>query len=193
MPRKESMAVLEGNGPIPQDTYVMAHRIILEDFRRITSEAMDKTLDKHFGQKPENPDELRKTNQRVASLEKDARQPRLARQTGQQTPRTASTRRALLKQYKRCMGYSCSAKRIQDGAKSSTTFEEKVEPPALPCRDNVVVENGAAARKLCLSHMEMRTPTVAGGLPPPARPLQRQGPRSTSHLSGSTRPRRRIL
>ena len=57
-----------------------------------------------------------------------------------------------------------SAKRIQDGPKSSTTFGEKDKPPALPCRDNVVVENGAAAPKLCLSLFKMRTTTAVGGL-----------------------------
>ena len=40
------------------------------------------------------------------------------------------------------------------------------ERPALPCRDDVVVENGAAAPKWCLLSLEMRSPTVAGGLIP---------------------------
>ena len=43
MTRKKSMAVPEGNSPIPQNAYVMVHGITLEDFRRIMSEAMDKT------------------------------------------------------------------------------------------------------------------------------------------------------
>ena len=61
-------------------------------------------------------------------------------------------------------GDNFSTKRIRDGPKSSTTFGEKVEPPALPCRDGVVVENGAAAPKSCLSPLEVRTRTTAGGL-----------------------------
>ena len=48
MPQKESVAVPEGNGPIPQ--YVLPG-ITLEDFRRIISEAMDKDFAKHFGKK----------------------------------------------------------------------------------------------------------------------------------------------
>ena len=63
-------------------------------------------------------------------------------------------------------GDSFSAKRVQDGPKSSTTFGEKVEPPALPCRDDVSVENGAAAPKSCLSPLEMRTTSAAGGMLP---------------------------
>ena len=54
------MAVPEGNGPIPQNAYVWIREIeTLEDLRRIMSEAMDQTLDKRFGQKPENPEGLR--------------------------------------------------------------------------------------------------------------------------------------
>ena len=63
-------------------------------------------------------------------------------------------------------GNSFSAKSIQDGPKGSTTAGENVEPPALPCRDDVVVENGPAAPKKCLSPLEMRTTTAAWGLLP---------------------------
>ena len=42
----------------------------------------------------------------------------------------------------------------------------KAEPPALPCRDNVVVECGAAASESCLPSLEMRPSTAAGGLVP---------------------------
>ena len=63
-------------------------------------------------------------------------------------------------------GDSFSAKRIQDGSKSSTTSGEKVKAPALPCRYDVVGENGVTAPKSCLSPLEMRSPTAAGGLLP---------------------------
>ena len=55
-----------------------------------------------------------------------------------------------------------SARRVQDGPKSSTTSEVKTKLPALPCRDDVLVENGAAAPKSFFSSLEMRTPTAAG-------------------------------
>ena len=59
-------------------------------------------------------------------------------------------------------GDSFSAKRIQDGSKSSNTFGVKAEPPALSCRDDVLVENCAAVPKSCLSPLEMRTPKATG-------------------------------
>ena len=40
------------------------------------------------------------------------------------------------------------------------------KPPDLPCRDDVVIENGTAAPKSCLPSLEMRSPTAAGGLLP---------------------------
>ena len=42
----------------------------------------------------------------------------------------------------------------------------KAEPPALPCRDDVVVESGDAAPESCLPSLEMHSPTAAGGLLP---------------------------
>ena len=79
MPRKESMTVPDGNGPVPQNAHVRIRRIsTLEDLRQIMSEAMDKAFDKHFGKKPENQEELKTNDQHEESLEQDARQPRLA-------------------------------------------------------------------------------------------------------------------
>ena len=49
---------------------------------------------------------------------------------------------------------------------NSTSFGVKAEPPALPCRDDVVVESGSAASESCLPSMEMRSSTAAGGLIP---------------------------
>ena len=62
-------------------------------------------------------------------------------------------------------GDSCTEKRVHS-PKSLTTFGVKIEPPALPCRDDGLVANDAAAPKLCLSPLEMHTPTVADGLLP---------------------------
>ena len=72
---------------------------------------------------------------------------------------------------------------------NSTSFGVKTKPPALPCRDDIVIENGAAAPKSCLSPLEMRTPSVTGGLLPT---VQQRGPPSTSHLFRSTQPKRQI-
>ena len=77
MPRKKSKAVLERNGPVPQDTSGLKGGIIPEETRRIMSEALDKSYDSFYGLKPENPKEIRATRQRLAGLEHGARQPRL--------------------------------------------------------------------------------------------------------------------
>ena len=73
MPRKKSKAVPEGNDSIPQDAYVMLGGVTLEGLRRKMSEAVDKAFNKHFGNKPEIPEEMRANRQRSASLEQDAR------------------------------------------------------------------------------------------------------------------------
>ena len=38
------------------------------------------------------------------------------------------------------------------------------KPPALPCRDDILVENGDASPKSCLPFVEMCSPSAAGGL-----------------------------
>ena len=64
-------------------------------------------------------------------------------------------------------GDSFSARRVEPGPNTySTSFGVKAEPPALPCRDDIVVESGDAAPKLCLPSLEMRSSTAAGGLVP---------------------------
>ena len=64
-------------------------------------------------------------------------------------------------------GDSCSATRVGPGPKTnSTSFVMMAEPPDLPCREDVLVKDGAAAPKSCLSSLEMRTTTGAGGLLP---------------------------
>ena len=63
-------------------------------------------------------------------------------------------------------GNICSAKRVQAGPTSSTSFGMKAEPPALPRWYDVLVIKGAATPKSCLLPVEMRTLTAAGGLRP---------------------------
>ena len=60
-----------------------------------------------------------------------------------------------------------SARRVELGPNAnSTSFGMKAEPPAFPCRDDVVVESGDAAPKSCLPSLEMRSSTAAGSLVP---------------------------
>ena len=96
-------------------------------------------------------DAMRWTNQRLASLEQDTRQPRLDMEadvpadekTRERTEGAATAVQAM-------HGDSFSAKKVQDGPLSLTTFGVKAKPAALPCRDNVLVENGAKVVSLTL-------------------------------------------
>ena len=64
-------------------------------------------------------------------------------------------------------GDSCNTvQKVQDGPKTSISFGVMAEPPDLPCREDVLVENGATSPGSCLPFLEMRSPTAAGGLLP---------------------------
>ena len=56
--------------------------------------------------------------------------------------------------------------KVQDGPKISISFGMMAEPPDLPCREDVLVEEGATSPKSCLPSLEMRSSTAAGGLVP---------------------------
>ena len=117
---------------------------------------------------PENPKEMRATEQRSASLvEQDARQRHLvmeANVTAEKKTREHTERAAAIVQAKH--EDSCAAKRVQAGPTSLTSFSMKAETPAPPRRDDVLVDIGAAAPKTCLSPVEMRALIAAGGLLP---------------------------
>ena len=101
MLRKESEAVPEGNGPVPQKEKNGSGQPTWGDVYRVMKEALDrwdKKLDEIL-------DETRVMDQHITSLEHGARQPRLAmRRTDPQALRLASARRAPLQQYKRFVG-----------------------------------------------------------------------------------------
>ena len=160
MPRKKSKAVLEVNGPLSQDAYVMLGGNILEDLRRIMSEALDRAFD-------EPTENMRRANQRLVGLEQEAQQPCLAMEADVK-PDTKNRKRTegatAAEQAKH--RDSCFSKRVQAGPTSSTSFGMKAEPPAPPRKDDVLVDKGAAAPKPCLSSVKMRTLTVTGDLLP---------------------------
>ena len=62
----------------------------------------------------------------------------------------------------------------------------EAEPPDLPCREGVLVEDGATAPKSCLLSLEMRTTTAAGGLVP-------TGKASTATETNFNQPPRRFF
>ena len=126
-----------------------------------------KLMDSYFDRRNRKLDEVtRGTSQRAASLEHDARQPRLAMEAdGPANTKARERTETLLQQYKRCDSFS--ACRVEHGPKiNSTSLGMMAEPPTLPCRDDVLVENGDASPKPCLPSLKMRPPTAAGGLLP---------------------------
>ena len=164
MPRKESEAGPKGNGPVPQQEEFGSGQPTLANVYRMVEERFDKSECR-----PEKlTNDLTSMNQRVASLEQDARQPRLAMEPhGPADTKTRERTEGTAKAVQAMHGDNFSSNGVQAGPKTtSTSFGVKVEPPALPCRDDIVVNNGAAAPKSYLSPLEMRSPTAAGGLLP---------------------------
>ena len=128
----------------------------------------------HFDQQDEKLDELmgmtRGTRQRLAGLEQDARQPRLATKKVD-VPTNIKTRKragdAAADQAKH--GDTCSTKKIDPDLICLTSFgDDSTEPPALSyCRNDALLDKGAVAPKPFLSLLaEMRTLTVTSGLLP---------------------------
>ena len=108
-------------------------------------------------------------DQHVTRPEHGARQPRLANEADGPADTTKARERtegaATAGQAMR--GDCFSARWIKPGPTTNlTSFGVKAEPPALPCRDDVVVESGPTASESCLPSMEMRSSTFAGGLVP---------------------------
>ena len=113
--------------------------------------------------------EMRDIEQRLASLEHHARQPRLAMEADvpadkKTRERTEGAATAVEAKH----GETCSANRVGPDSMCLTSFDDdSTGPPALPCpRDDALVGNGAAAPKSCLSPLEMRLPIASGGLLP---------------------------
>ena len=145
MLREESVAVPEGNDLIPPNTYVLSG-IAAEDVRRVWREVWKEVWEEDGLEKPDNPKEVRTTDQREAGLEQDARQPRLAMEVNRlANTKTRECTEGATTVVQAMHGDSCTAQNIQDGQKTLTNFGMKAEPLALPCRDYVLVEDGAAA------------------------------------------------
>ena len=176
MPRKEGEAVPEGNGPVPQQDEFGYGEPTLADVYRLFEERFDKQqkrmdsffdgITSCFDRWNRKLDEV--LDQHVTSLEHGARQPRLAMEAdGRANTKTRERTGGAATAVQAMHGDGFSARRVEPGPNTnSTSFDVKAEPPALPCRDDVVVECGAAASESCLPSMEMRPSTAAGGLVP---------------------------
>ena len=156
MLRKGSKAVPEGTGPVPQQEESGSHQPTLVDIYQRIEEVWGIKIDEIS----------RRLGQHLTSLEQDARQPRLAMKADGQANTKACERTEDAATAVQAMHRdTCSATRVSPCPKTnSTSFGAKVEPPAPPCRNDVLVENSAAAPKSCLPSLEMRSPIAAGGL-----------------------------
>ena len=175
MPRKESEPVPEGNGPVPQEEEFESGEPTLADLFRLFDERFDirlKIVESCFDRWDRKLDEMakywRNMDQCVASLEHDARQPRLAMEADRQAnTKTRERTEGAAKAVQAMHGDSFPARRVDPGPKTnSTSFDVIAEAPAFPGRYDVVIENGAGAPKSCLPSLKMRSPTAAGGLLP---------------------------
>ena len=144
MPRKESKAAPEGNGPAPQQQKFESGQPTRVDIYRMIEELPDES-DRKLD---ELADEMRGIRQRETSLEQNTRQPRLA--MGANRPAYTNTREranGAARTVKAMYADSFSVNRVDPDPMCSTSFGVKAEPTTLPCRDDVLVENGAAAPK----------------------------------------------
>ena len=182
MPRKDCEAVSEDNGPVPQQEEFVSGEPTLADVYQLFEEGFDrqqKIMDSFFDgmgrcfdrwnrKLDEVLHETRVMDQHVTSQEHGARQPRLAMEAdGQANLKTRERTEGAATAVQAMRGDCFSARRVEPGPNTnSTSLGVKAEPPAFPCRDDVVVECGAAASGSCLLSFEMRSSTAAGGLAP---------------------------
>ena len=176
MLRKESEAVCEGNGPVPQQEEFGSGQPTLADVYRMMEELFDRwernseelfdRSDKKLGVMV---DVLRGIDQRASSVEQDARQPRLAMMAdGQADTKTRERTEGAATAVQAMHGDSCSANWIDPDPMCSISFGgDSTGPPALSCLgDDALVDKGAAVPKSYFSPLEMRTISAAGGFFP---------------------------
>ena len=187
MPRKESEAIPEGNGPVPQQEEFESGEPTLADIYRLFEErfdkqqkrmdnffdGMDSCFDRWKRKLDEIPDETRVMDEHVTSLEHGARQPRLTMEAdGPANTKTQERTEGAATAVHAMRGDSCTAEqKVQDEPKTSITFGVEAEPPNLRCREDVLIEDGATVPKSCVPSLELPSPTAAGGLVPTGAPL----------------------
>ena len=160
MLRKENEAVSEGNGPVHQEDFGFGQPALADEYREIKSLSKQQEI---------RLDKITRLLEHLSScLEREARQPRLAMEKadGPANTKTRERTEGATTAVQAMHGDSCTARKVLDGPKTSTSCDMKAEPPALPCRDDILVEDGTAAPKSRLPSLEMRSPSAAGGLVP---------------------------
>ena len=162
MPQKKNKAVPDCNGLVPYHDEFGSDQLTMADLYRIIKERFDRS-DKQFDELAEN---IRVTNQRLAGLEHEARQPRLAKETDVEPDTKTRKRTENAAAHRAKHGNRSSSARVDhDLMRLTSLADDSTEPPA-PEKSigNTLVDEGAEVPKPCLSPVEMRTPTAAGGL-----------------------------
>ena len=168
MLRKESEAVPEGNGLVPQKEEFGSGQPTWGDVYRMMKEAFDRWDKKLDEISEEFVEERRSIDQRLTRLEYGARQSRLAMEAdGHANTKTRKRMEGAATAVQAMSGDSCTtAQKVQDGPKTSISFGVMAEPPDLPCREDVLVEDDATSPESCLPSLKMCSPTAGGGLLP---------------------------
>ena len=123
-----SKAVSEGNGPLPHHDEFESTQPTMADLYQVTIERFDRS-DKEFDGLTEK---MRDETQRFAGLQHEARQTRLATEADVE-PDTKTRKRTEDDAADRVMnGGSSSARRVDDGPTSLTSFSKIAEPPLAP-------------------------------------------------------------
>ena len=129
---------------------------------------MDSYSDRWNMKLDEVSDEMKKVDNNVTHLKHGAQQLRLAMEADRHTDtKTRKHAEGAATAVQAMRGDCFSARRVAPGpTTNSTSFGVKADPPALPCRDDVVIECGTAAPESCLPSLEMHSSTAADGLVP---------------------------
>ena len=166
MLRKESEAVSEGNGPVPQQEELGSGQPTMEEICWVIKKPLE-VCNRSFDKVEEYIEERRSIDQRLIRLEYNARQPRFAMEAdGPANTKTRERTEGDATAVQAMHGDNCIVQKVQDEPKTSISFDVKTEPPDLPCKDDVLVKDAAAAPKSCLPSLEMLTTAAAGGLVP---------------------------
>ena len=129
-------------------------------------ESFDRGTSRFDHERFDHTEEKSKTNQRLAGLQHEVQQPRLAVEPDVKADKKTRKRTEGAPVDDEKHGDISSARAVH-GPMISTSFGNIAEPSALPvCRDDALVDKGAEGTKLCLSPVEMRTLTAAGEILP---------------------------
>ena len=122
----------------------------------------------HFDKLDELADEMIATKQRLAGLEQDARQPRVAMEANVPSGTKTRNRTKDIAADRVISEDRSSANQVDlDQVCLTSLGDDFIGLLALPCsRDDALIDNGVAAPKSCLLPVEMHTQTAAGGLLP---------------------------